>query len=138
VPSRSTLSSTRVLLVEDNTINQMVATSVMESEGFQVDVASNGKEALELLQQCGNESVYSLIVMDCQMPEMDGFEATRQIRRGVGGKQYREIPIIAMTANAMKSDRDMCLQAGMDDFLTKPIEHTVVISTLRKWLNNPN
>ena len=104
-PSQSSLSSTRVLLVEDNTINQMVATSVMESEGFQVDVASNGKEALELLQQCGEDSVYSLIVMDCQMPEMDGFEATRQIRRGVGGRQYREVPIIAMTANAMKSDK---------------------------------
>nr|WP_203565123.1 hybrid sensor histidine kinase/response regulator [Alteromonas genovensis] len=137
-PSQSSLSSTRVLLVEDNTINQMVATSVMESEGFQVDVASNGKEALELLQQCGEDSVYSLIVMDCQMPEMDGFEATRQIRRGVGGRQYREVPIIAMTANAMKSDKEMCLQAGMDDFLTKPIEHTVVISTLRKWLKKPN
>lgn len=137
-PSQLPLSNTRVLLVEDNTINQMVATSVMESEGFQVDVASNGKEALELLQLCGNDSVYSLVVMDCQMPEMDGFEATRQIRRGVGGKQYREVPIIAMTANAMKSDRDMCLQAGMDDFLTKPIEHTVVISTLRKWLNKSN
>ncbi|WP_269518015.1 hybrid sensor histidine kinase/response regulator [Alteromonas sp. BMJM2] len=131
-------NNTQVLLVEDNAINQIVATSVMESAGFHVDVVSNGKEALELLQKCGDERVYSLVVMDCQMPEMDGFEATRQIRRGVGGKQYREVPIIAMTANAMKSDKDMCLQAGMNDFLTKPIEHNIVISTMKKWIDKSN
>ena len=128
----------QVLLVEDNAINQIVATSVMESAGFHVEVASNGKEALELLQKSGDEKAYSLVVMDCQMPEMDGFEATRHIRRGVGGKQYREVPIIAMTANAMKSDKDMCLQAGMDDFLTKPIEHNIVISTMKKWIDKSN
>ena len=68
------------------------------------------------------------------MPEMDGFEATRQIRKGTAGAQYHQVPIVAMTANAMQSDKEMCMKAGMDDFLTKPIEQEKVIATLRKWL----
>ena len=68
------------------------------------------------------------------MPEMDGFEATRRIREGDGGNQYKAIPIVAMTANAMQRDREMCLQSGMDDFLTKPVDQEKVISTLHKWL----
>ena len=123
-----------ILLVEDNAINQIVATSIIEGAGFIVDVANNGKEAIELLQAAGEDCVYSLIVMDCQMPEMDGFEATRQIRKGTAGAQYHQVPIVAMTANAMQSDKEMCMKAGMDDFLTKPIEQEKVIATLRKWL----
>ncbi|NDW20928.1 hybrid sensor histidine kinase/response regulator [Alteromonas hispanica] len=123
-----------ILLVEDNAINQIVATSIIEGAGFIVDVANNGKEAIELLQAAGEDCVYSLIVMDCQMPEMDGFEATRQIRKGTAGAQYHQVPIVAMTANAMQSDKEMCMKAGMDDFLTKPIEQEKVIVTLRKWL----
>ena len=124
----------RVLLVEDNTINQIVATNVLESEGYEVDVANNGLEALDLLKSRKLKAHYSAIVMDCQMPEMDGFEATKLIRYGSAGEDYKCIPIIAMTANAMESDKDMCIKAGMDDFLTKPIDNNKVASTLRKWL----
>ena len=124
----------RILLVEDNAVNQLVAQSLLESEGYAVSVANNGREALELLKKCGSRTVYSLVIMDCQMPEMDGFEATRRIREGDGGNQYKAIPIVAMTANAMQRDREMCLQSGMDDFLTKPVDQEKVISTLHKWL----
>ena len=72
------------------------------------------------------------------MPEMDGFEATKLIRYGAAGENYKTIPIIAMTANAMQGDKDMCMEAGMDDFLTKPIEHDKVTSTLQKWTNKLN
>ena len=103
-----------------------------------VDVASNGVEALELLKSSKLKAHYSAIVMDCQMPEMDGFEATKLIRYGAAGDVYKRVPIIAMTANAMQGDKDMCMKAGMDDFLTKPIEHNKVTSTLQHWLNKVN
>ncbi|WP_334020436.1 hybrid sensor histidine kinase/response regulator [Alteromonas sp. S015] len=125
----------RILLVEDNAINQIVATNILESEGYEVDVANSGVEALKLLKNSKLKARYSVIVMDCQMPEMDGFEATKRIRYGAVGEYYKSIPIIAVTANAMQGDKDKCLKAGMDDFLTKPIEHDRVISTLQKWLN---
>ena len=128
----------RILLVEDNAINQIVATNVLESEGYVVDVANNGVEALELLKSSKLKAHYSAIVMDCQMPEMDGFEATKLIRYGAAGEVYKRVPIIAMTANAMQGDKDMCMKAGMDDFLTKPIEHNKVTSTLQHWLNKVN
>jgi len=130
-PRASVVSTSNVLLVEDNEINQLVATSVIESEGYHVDVANNGVEALAFLKR---NSTYSVIFMDCQMPEMDGFEATKRIRQGAAGARYKAIPIIAMTANAMKSDRENCMDAGMNDFLAKPIEHEHVIFTLKKWL----
>lgn len=125
----------RILLVEDNTINQIVATNLLESEGYEVDVANNGVEALELLKSRKLSDHYSAIVMDCQMPEMDGFEATRLIRYGAAGDIYKNTPIIAMTANAMQGDKSKCMEAGMDDFLTKPIDHQRVTSTLQYWLN---
>lgn len=134
----SSLLKKRVLLVEDNVINQMVATNVIESGGYEVDVANNGVEALDLLKRSKHEQAYNAIVMDCQMPEMDGFEATKLIRYGAAGENYKSIPIIAMTANAMQGDKDMCMEAGMDDFLTKPIEHDKVTSTLQKWTNKLN
>ena len=132
------IEAARILLVEDNVINQLVATNALESEGYQVDVANNGLEALDMLKRSELEAQYSAIIMDCQMPEMDGFEATRCIREGAAGDIYKNTPIIAVTANAMQSDKDMCMAAGMDDFLTKPIDNQKVTSTLRKWLNKNN
>jgi signal transduction histidine kinase/CheY-like chemotaxis protein/integral membrane sensor domain MASE1 len=105
-----------VLIVEDNLINQKVARSLMERMGYSVEVAANGREGLKKWQ----EGVYDLILMDCQMPEMDGYEATREIRaREAGG---RHTPIVAVTANAMAGDREKCFAAGMDAFVAKPIK----------------
>ena len=105
-----------VLLVEDNLMNQKVAVHQLNFLGYDVDVASNGREALAMLEH----GAYAAVLMDCQMPEMDGFEATRRIRAGEH-TSGRHIAVIAMTANAMTGDRERCLEAGMDDYLSKPI-----------------
>ena len=122
----------RILLAEDNRINQMVAVGLLKSMGLHTDVVSNGQEALSALQ----EGHYDLVLMDIQMPVMDGFEATRQIRR-----QEREaippigtIPIIALTAHAMQGDREICLETGMDDYLAKPIKMDSLQEALQRWL----
>ncbi|WP_394223250.1 two-component regulator propeller domain-containing protein [Alteromonas gracilis] len=138
-PTKSfTSNAARILLVEDNAINQIVATNVLESEGYVVDVASNGVEAISLLKNTEQQNCYDAIVMDCQMPEMDGFEATALIRKGAAGDHYQKAPIIAMTANAMQGDKEKCMKAGMSDFLTKPIEPEKVNATLQKWVNKTN
>lgn len=135
-PDLSVKGIANILLVEDNEINQVVATAIIESEGYCVDVAKNGVEAIAMLTQSkrGSEA-YKIVFMDCQMPEMDGFEATRLIRKGQAGERYKTIPIIAMTANAMQSDKEKCMKTGMDDFLAKPIKHEEVIFTLKNWLS---
>ncbi|HSM64898.1 MAG TPA: response regulator, partial [Ilumatobacteraceae bacterium] len=109
----------RILLAEDNTVNQQIATLVLESLGYRADVASNGLEAVEAVERLP----YDLVLMDVQMPEMDGLEATRQIRARPTPPERgdRPIRIVAMTANAMQGDREACLAAGMDDYLAKPI-----------------
>ncbi len=112
-------SKRQILLVEDNVINQTVAKKMLASLGHNVVVAANGLEALSQLK---HESTFDLILMDCQMPEMDGFEATREIRSGTAGDKNKDIAIVALTANAMKGDKEKCLEAGMDLFLTKPIK----------------
>ena len=127
----------RILLVEDNHINQLVAQGALENLGLNADVAGNGCEALEALTTAPSKHPYTLVLMDCQMPEMDGYEATRQIRGGKAGEKYLDLCIIAMTANAMKGDKEKCLLAGMNDYLSKPIDSDLLKNKLKEWLNAP-
>ncbi|WP_125717629.1 hybrid sensor histidine kinase/response regulator [Pseudoalteromonas rubra] len=124
---------TRVLLVEDNKVNQLVAVRILEHLGVTTDIAENGLEALEKLREADETQPYTLVLMDCQMPKMDGYEATRRIRTSQAGSLQADIPIIAMTANAMQGDKQKCLDAGMDDYITKPIEPTKVTEKLAYW-----
>ncbi len=124
----------RILLVEDNMLNCEVALSILDDLNYKADVAENGVQALRALVSVGRENPYDVILMDCQMPEMDGYEATRKIRGGQIDIADCNITIIAMTANAMKGDREKCLAAGMDDYLTKPINVSILQDTLEKWL----
>jgi PAS domain S-box-containing protein len=117
----------RVLLAEDNAINQMVARELLLGAGLAVDVADNGRQAIERVQQ----TRYALILMDVQMPELDGLQATRAIRQLPGGRQ---VPILAMTANAFAEDRDACLAAGMNDHVAKPVVPQQLFETLARWL----
>ncbi len=120
----------RLLLVEDNTMNQLVATKLLVKLGYDVAVSGNGIEALQSMA----ETEYDAVLMDCQMPEMDGYAATREIRRREGGS--RHTPVIAMTAAAMHGDREACLAAGMDDYVTKPIRPGALAETLARWVKS--
>ena len=113
-----------MLLVEDNEVNQLVALGFLESLGYTADVAGNGEEAVARAQ----DATYDAILMDLQMPVLDGFAATRRIRAAEDG---RRVPIIAMTASAFEGEREKCLAAGMDDFLTKPVDSSRLASVLR-------
>lgn len=117
----------RVLLVEDNVINQQVAQEVLEADGLVVEVAENGLKALELLRQRS----FDVVFMDIQMPTLDGVEATKRIRKN---PEWASLPVIAMTAHVMSEDRELAMQAGMNDYLTKPIERSILFSVLRKWV----
>ncbi len=119
-----------VLLVEDNPVNLEVAVGMLESFGCKVETATDGKEALE--RYAGDE--FNLIFMDCQMPEMDGFEATAEIRKQEA-KSGRRVPIVALTASAIEGDREQCLAAGMDDYVTKPFTAEQMRSALATWLD---
>lgn len=127
-----------ILLVEDNRINQTVAKGLMEKLGLSCDIANNGVEALALLKNNDKVRDYDLILMDCQMPEMDGYQATQAIRAGEAGADYQLIPIVAMTANAMVGDKEKCIAAGMDDYVAKPIEQTKIINILNGILAKAN
>ncbi len=118
----------RILMAEDNEINQEVAVEILLQNGFTCDIASNGRDAVEAVEQ----GRYDLIFMDCMMPEMDGYDATRAIRSAEEGSG-RHHPIIALTANAMKGDREICLAAGMDDYLSKPLDPDAVVDMISKW-----
>jgi two-component system, sensor histidine kinase and response regulator len=119
----------RVLVVDDNPVNQRVAASLLQRLGCRVDVAANGQEAVETLDTIP----YDIIFMDCQMPVMDGYDATREIRRREGGELHSTI--IAMTANAMKRDRELCLEAGMDDYIAKPVSKSALADLLKTHLS---
>jgi CheY-like chemotaxis protein len=127
-----TISSYRILVVEDNLVNQTVAKRMLLKDGFEVGVASNGEEAV---QQITAGERFDLIFMDCQMPRMDGYEASRRIR-SFEDKQGEgmHIPIIAITANAMQGDREKCIDAGMDDYIAKPVKKEALFEMLRRHL----
>jgi len=128
----------RLLLVEDNCINQEVAKSLLEELGLSCDVANDGEEALHMLNTSTADNPYSLLLMDCQMPIMDGYTTTRNIRLGAGGQRYKAVAIIALTANAMQGDKEKCLEAGMSDYLSKPIDPDQLESVLVKWQASEN
>ncbi len=118
----------RVLLAEDSTVIQKLMTRMLETLNCRVDVAVNGREVVEMAVTCS----YELVFMDCHMPEMDGFEATAEIRRRQSHGCHT--PIIALTGNTAPSDRERCLQAGMDDYLNKPMKVADIITILQRWL----
>ncbi len=124
------LSGMRILLAEDNPLNQKVVTELLEQLHVATTLARNGKQALNILEDQGSQA-FDLIMMDIQMPVMDGFEATRRIRND---PMLKDLPIVAMTANAMTGDREQCLAAGMDDYLTKPIQRDQLIQVLKHTL----
>ncbi|HEX7578443.1 MAG TPA: response regulator, partial [Thermoanaerobaculia bacterium] len=122
-----TAHSVRILLVEDNPVNQKVALRILERAGHRADAVGNGVEALVALEKVP----YDIVLMDVQMPEMDGFEATRFLRAREGG--LRHVPVIAMTAHALKGDRENCIKAGMDDYVAKPIHPKELLSVIDRW-----
>jgi signal transduction histidine kinase/ActR/RegA family two-component response regulator len=128
-PRRPLATRARVLVAEDNPMNQLVTVRMLERLGLQADVAGNGLEALEAVARAS----YAAVLMDCRMPELDGYEATRRIRAHEG-TLGRHTPIIAVTANAMNGDRERCLEAGMDDYLPKPVTLAQLDAALHRWI----
>ena len=121
----------RILLAEDNPTNQTVAMTILSRFGFRADAVGNGKEAVEILSHVP----YDLVLMDCNMPEVDGYEATQIIRDINSTVLNHQIPVIALTANAMKGDREKCLQAGMNDYISKPISPENLITSISRWIS---
>jgi two-component system sensor histidine kinase/response regulator len=126
--SKSKREEMRILLAEDNPINQKLAVVLLQKAGYVVETADNGLQALEKVRVGG----YNAVLMDVQMPEMDGFEATQRIREWEKGGNH--VPIIAMTAHALKEDRDRCLDVGMDDYVSKPLEPKALLNVLDRWV----
>lgn len=137
-PAQQWPANTRLLLVEDNRINQEVVLGILEDIGLSADVAADGNEALYALKTAPEDHPYTLVLMDCQMPVMDGYKASQNIREGNAGTRNTSVPIIAMTANAMKGDKEKCLAAGMSDYLSKPIDEEPLSECLVKWLCSVN
>lgn len=116
----------RILMAEDNAINQRVGKLILQRAGFNIDLVWDGSEALA----AHREQPYDVILMDCQMPSMDGFEASRQIRK----MDLKQPVIIAVTANALLGERERCLEAGMDDYLSKPFQAEQLVAVVKKWM----
>lgn len=134
--AQAKLDDLHILLVEDNKVNQLVISELLKLMGLtQCELAEDGQQALEHLK-ANSEQRYDLILMDCQMPVLDGYETTRKLRAGEAGEAYKEIPIIALTANAMRGDKDLCLDAGMNDYVSKPIEKNALESVLSRYRSN--
>jgi signal transduction histidine kinase/CheY-like chemotaxis protein len=124
----------RILLVEDNITNQKVALNILKRFGYNADAAANGKEAIHALEMIP----YDIVLMDCQMPGMDGYEATGEIRNPASKVLDHKVPVIAMTAHAIKGDRERCLEAGMDDYLCKPVNPRELCDMIEKWIKEPD
>jgi CheY-like chemotaxis protein len=120
----------RILLAEDNVVNQRVATLILQGLGYQIELAANGAVALAMLQDSAVAQAFDLVLMDVQMPVMDGLEATRRIRSDIPAQHQPQI--VAMTANAMEADREACIEAGMDDYLSKPIKPAALAQALQE------
>ena len=119
------------MVVEDNSVNQRLAKALLEKMGCLVDIAENGQHAVEIIKDSKED--YRVIFMDCQMPILNGFEAT-QIIRDREKTEQKHVTIVAMTANAMSGDRELCLNAGMDDYVSKPLDRQVLHSVLTKYI----
>ena len=126
--------SSNVLLVDDNEINVLEASEFLSGIGITPDVAIDGQDAIDKLNQEGSD--YSLILMDCQMPIVDGYQATRLIREGKAGDKYKQAKIIAVTANALDTDRQKCLDAGMDDYISKPLKVDSFTTLVKQYLTS--
>jgi CheY-like chemotaxis protein len=124
------VSGLRVLLVEDNPVNMRIATMFLDKLGCSVETATNGLQALDTLTEHGQ--TFDVVLMDCQMPVMDGYQATAELRRREAAGH--RVPIIALTAHAMQGDRERCLEAGMDDYLSKPIRPEELAAAVLRWL----
>ena len=130
-PDLERMRGARVLLVEDNETNQLVASEILGQRGLEVDVASNGQEGVDAARNAGSPSPYALIFLDIQMPVLDGYDAARAIRRLPG---YADVPIVALTAEAMEGTREKCLQAGMNDYIAKPLKPSEIYACLDRWV----
>ncbi|MBF0497974.1 MAG: response regulator [Deltaproteobacteria bacterium] len=120
----------RILVAEDDITNQKVAKGILEKMGYRVDIVADGREAMKALETIP----YSLVLMDIQMPEIDGFEATKMIRNNVIKVSSQNVPIIAMTARAMKGDKGKCIEAGMNDYVTKPVQPGELARVINRWV----
>ncbi len=132
LPKKENATGIRILLTEDDPRAQKIIPKLLKNYGYQVDVAGDGKEAVEALEN----NDYALVLMDCMMPEMNGYEVTAAIRDQASAVRRHDIPVIALTGNASKQDRDRCIAAGMDDHLSKPLILADLLVKLGMWLIN--